>query len=286
MKYPTLIILLLFSFLSCDKTALHSDEFTELDQDAAPTFPEADGALPSDLKLQIKNRTLNVSEAKVIQVDDPEGNVYDAYLVDKDMVLSKSALHAHQQDVHKHSRQAAHSYFVQGISNIRIYCSTSDPKISWAVTRAINNFNAISGVSLHFSRVPYPFMASIHVFKSNYAHPYGALGDVPDPDLADLLNGKIYPGRYVRVGLLVNTLAMDLIEHIITHEIAHALGLRHTDWWSGFSCGTFKPEAKPAWPQIWGTPLNDPSSILNQCWWPDTDGEFSHYDAVALQVLF
>ena len=76
----------------------------------------------------------------------------------------------------------------------------------------------------------------------------------------------------------------------MTHEIGHAFGMRHTDWWSRESCPGVPDNEGPG-PEdvihIPGTPTGfDPTSLMLACTQPNTDGEFNANDRIALRFLY
>lgn len=98
------------------------------------------------------------------------------------------------------------------------------------------------------------------------------------------------PYGMIYIGTGYQSYSLDANEHIITHEIGHTLGIRHTDFYSPLSCGSAVPEGQAGVGAILipGTPTGQvPGSIFNACFNPaTTTGEFTSSDIAALNYLY
>ena len=53
------------------------------------------------------------------------------------------------------------------------------------------------------------------------------------------------PYKWIQIFSGTDSYNTNIIEHLITHEMGHCIGMRHTDWFSRQSCGQSGENANP-----------------------------------------
>jgi hypothetical protein len=103
--------------------------------------------------------------------------------------------------------------------------------------------------------------------------------------------GKPYPGN-VFIGTGTTAYGVDVVEHVITHELGHCVGFRHSDYYNrAISCGgaaSNEGTAGVGAVLIPGTPSTTTvgASIMNSCFRSVESGEFTSTDVTALNTLY
>lgn len=99
------------------------------------------------------------------------------------------------------------------------------------------------------------------------------------------------PFGAINIGTGTAQFGTNTVEHVITHELGHTLGFRHSDYFNrSISCGTGGNEGGGGVGAIHipGTPTGATvgGSIMNSCFRSNEDGEFTSSDRTALRRLY
>jgi hypothetical protein len=99
------------------------------------------------------------------------------------------------------------------------------------------------------------------------------------------------PFGQMTIGGQLSQYGVDVIEHVITHEIGHTIGFRHSDYYNrAISCGSGGNEGDAGVGAIHipGTPTTASTggSIMNSCFRTVETGEFTSSDLTALNAMY
>jgi Dual-action HEIGH metallo-peptidase len=92
------------------------------------------------------------------------------------------------------------------------------------------------------------------------------------------------PFGQIRIGSGLAAFSVDVIEHVITHELGHAIGLAHSDVAVPNACGGPGPGLGAI--HIFGTPTGFTPSVMNCGFDASSTGELSPTDITALNILY
>lgn len=99
------------------------------------------------------------------------------------------------------------------------------------------------------------------------------------------------PYGTINIGVGLQNYSDDVSEHVITHELGHCIGFRHSDYYDrSISCGSGGDEGQSSVGAIHipGTPTDARvgGSIMNSCFRATESGEWSSSDKTALDYLY
>lgn len=233
---------------------------------------------------KISSLHFNNKDVKLIDLLLPDGSRESTYLIEGDILMSPEQLdQLYTSDIT--SKQYRTFNLVSSPKTINVIGYTGGSgqgltsKQRSALQRAIANYNSLN-IGLNFSLTfgtnytPYDIVV--------YQNPNGQAGGVAGfPS-----SGKPY--KYVQIFSGMENYSLGTNEHVMTHEIGHTVGLRHTDWYSRESCGQSGEAAgSDGAVHIPGTPTGyDSNSIMLSCFSANESGNFGFYDEVALEYLY
>ena len=256
------------------------------EENIAPVLDDV--VINDQLKSQFRSLNFDPTDIAVTNFDDALEPAYENgnYLLEGDISVPARDFSEMLKSAITHTgavgEQYRHTTLVSGLPRtIRVIGYTGgsaalDPTMKTALQWAINNYNALN-IGLYFTLT----------FGTNYS-PYdivvykvsgGGGGSAGFPSGGN-------PYKYVRIQSGTSAYGYNVTEHVMTHEIGHCLGLRHTDWFNrSLSCGTGGSESPAIW--IPGTPAGfDPNSVMLACFNSGESGEFGYYDKKALEYLY
>jgi len=262
--------------ISCEKeeSVLNSELSTDQPREA----------ISKEVLSKISALHFNNSDVKVIDFLLPDGSTEENYLIEGDILMSADQLY--ELETAKITTKQYRTYnLVSSPRNINVIGYTGGAgqgltsKQITALQRAVDNYNALN-IGLNFTLTfgtnytPYDIVV--------YQNPNGQAGGV-----AGFPNGG-NPYRYVQIYSGMENYSTATNEHVITHEIGHSVGLRHTDWYSRQSCGQSGESAgSDGAVHIPGTPTGyDSNSVMLACFSASESGNFGYYDEIALEYLY
>lgn len=163
-------------------------------------------------------------------------------------------------------------------------CANHSTKFANALTNAINNYTALN-LTFNMSGRTTDFTGcSARITCRLASGVTGGSSGFPS-------GGLPFNTINIGTGLDSSTFSTDTVEHVMTHEIGHTIGFRHSDWFNrSISCGSGGSEGTSTVGAILipGTPSGATvgGSIMNACFRQSETGEFTSTDITALNALY
>jgi hypothetical protein len=151
-------------------------------------------------------------------------------------------------------------------------------RLSQGLDLAIANYNGL-GLRITFQRGGTGCTANITAQTTSGA---GGVAGFPS-------GGRPY--GTINIGTGLNSYSVDVNEHVITHELGHCIGFRHSDYYNrAISCGSGGNEGDGGVGAILipGTPSTATvgGSVMNACFRSTETGEWTSSDRTALNYLY
>jgi Dual-action HEIGH metallo-peptidase len=152
---------------------------------------------------------------------------------------------------------------------------------STALDNALANYNAL-GLSFQLRRISGSSAGCDAVITGKLSGPVGGSSGFPSGGL---------PYDKFNIGSGLKSYDVKTIEHVITHELGHTIGFRHTDYFDrSISCGSGGNEGDGGIGAILipGTPSGATlgGSVMNSCFRAVESGDFTSTDVTALRALY
>jgi hypothetical protein len=258
------------------------------DQQVKPKVPDE---VSDEVRAQFKELGFDVSDLRIVNEKNPltgETGIRH-YLLEDDIAITEENFQRMVSSKLHHVGAVGEQYRTNnlvtgGNRTISVigYTGGSNAlttKMRTALQMAIDNYNALNmGLTFTLS-----FRTSTNADIIVYRSPGGAGGVAGFPSGGN-------PYKWVQIFSQTNNYSTDVNEHVITHEIGHTLGLRHTDYFNrSLSCGQGGNEqaGSDGAIHIQGTPTGyDANSIMLSCFSSSETGEFGNFDVTALEYLY
>ncbi len=276
LKVLALYMVIIGLFWSCQKKEITKE------------IPQEVTVLPTKNQLlKLKNMGINTNNVILKDITTPD-SITTKYLVSGDIIIPVEELdhYANLKALDSVNKQYIELNLVTGTNkNIDILGYVGDGyaltnKMQIGLQWAVNNYNALGNtLSFNLSFGEDIATADIVVYK---------LDDPRSGGFSGFPNKDGEPNKFIAIFSGTNDLTFNVNEHVIGHEIGHAVGLRHQDWFDHQSCdyeGSFPVEPSAIW--ISGTALSSSEdSIMLACFGPNEDGELTASDIQALHKLY
>lgn len=254
--------------------------------DVTPTTDE----ISDEVSAKFEELGFDVSDIQKSTRKNPiSGEVESGYLLENDIMITGALFEEMLESKIAHEGACGEQYrtnnLVSSPQTITVLGYTGggnalDNTMRTALSWAVDNYNALN-IGLNFSLSYGTNFSNSDIVVYRVSGGGGGSAGFPS-------GGNPY--KWVQIQSGTSSYGTNTTEHVITHEIGHTLGLRHTDYFNrSLSCGSGGNEGSGGVGAVHipGTPTGfDANSIMLSCFSANEDGEFGNYDRVALEYLY
>lgn len=292
-KYAVFATLMLTFVLTSCETEEDLGDVSNLSIDNIINMNNIDGrTLVTDTNLLNSLKTLDIDVGVVSKGDFhlPDGSVEERIYIGSDITFTKEELDLLIASADQDRQYSTFNLVTGSNKTIDILgytggtqalTSKGQTALQWAVDN-YNNLNTDLQFNLTFGT---NFQAADMVVYDNSVNTPGSQGGV-----AGFPNSAGEPNKFVQI-YNIEQFSTNVNEHVITHEIGHSVGFRHSDWFDRLSCPPSSQGNEGAGSDgavhIPGTPTGrDLTSVMQACFSTSEDGEFNTNDVTALEFMY
>ncbi len=286
------LCVLAFVLTACQKEDIETEP-TSLDDIIINTNNLDNRTLVTDSDILDGIRSLDI-DVGIVSIGDfhlPDGTVEERIYIGSDITFTRAELDALIGGGSELGRQYRTFNLVEGANRTidilgytggsQALSSKAQTALQWAVDN-YNNLNTTLQFNLTFGT---NYQAADMVVYDNTVNNPSGTGGVAGFPTSD---GR--PNKFVQI-YGIEQFSTNVNEHVITHEIGHSIGFRHSDWFDRLSC---PPQAQgnegsgsDGAVHIPGTPTGrDLTSVMQACFSTSEDGEFNGNDVTALEFMY
>ena len=282
-------------FTACEKDNTAEDEVLNTNGDIINTTNLENRTVVTDTDLLNSIKSLDI-DVGVVSIGDfhlPDGIIEERIFIGNDITFTREELDLLINPDTDGQRQYRTFNLVTGANRTidilgftggsQALSSKAQTALQWAVDN-YNNLNTTLQFNLTFGT---NYQAADMVVYDNSINvpPSQSQGGV-----AGFPNSSGEPNKFVQI-YNIEQFSTNVNEHVITHEIGHSIGFRHSDWFDRLSCPASSQGNEGAGSDgavhVPGTPTGrDLTSVMQACFSTSEDGEFNANDIVALEFMY